>query len=476
MTSTISILELALWGQALLWLAVALIFMMSRQASLYHPLTVYLLFHAMVFVVRPLTVHYLNFDREWSYMGFEPSESQFIRPLMASSLALMVFATATITVGWCRLEFRTATTEPFSIQQKRALLILTILLAPVIAYSLHAMFGGAFTYENRGGTYVIASGSGGGYGLEAQYMAGPLVCAWLAVTRFRWYTLLVLAPYLYVRTYAGGSRWTIVLVLIAIGLVFSWQKRLTRPPVWAVVCAIPLFLLFHAIGQNRQFLSDLISGAGVRETVEVGATGVDKLKEKYDSPDFANFDYLAFVTSMVPERTGTYTYGAQYVQLFTEPIPRKLWPGKPVGSPIRLFNLNNYGDFFGLTPSLVGDGWMSGGWIGITVTMTLVGTILGILHRWFWKHSDNNMVALFYLVALAMLPQWYRDGGISIAKFLFWNLSPLIMWMGLTWLMGSRMVPAYSVWLPRNTRLLLVPAVPPRGSQVRADDFPGRNG
>jgi hypothetical protein len=242
-----------------------------------------------------------------------------------------------------------------------------------------------------------------------------------------------------------------------VGLVYAWQKRLVRPPIWAVLGAIPIYLLFHAIGENRQFLADIISGAGVRQSVEeAGVAGRDKLKAKYDSPDFANFDYLTFVMSVVPERTGMYTYGAQYAQLLTEPIPRQLWPGKPVGSPIRTFSLQNYGYFFGLTPSLVGDGWMSGGWIGIIVTMTAVGGLLGAFHRWFWRHNDNNMVALCYLIGLAMIPQWYRDGGISIAKFVFWNLSPLALWLGLTWLLGRRLVPVASVLLPRGARVRLI--------------------
>ncbi len=455
MNVTPSVLELALYGQVLVWLAVVLVFLITGQATLYHPLTVYLCFHALVFVARPWTVHYLNFDREWLYMQFEPSEHQFIRALLASSLALLVFAAATLGFGWCRPEFRTAVPEPFSLVQKQALLVLTVLLGPLIAYSLHGMFSGAFGVENRGGTYVISSGSG--YALEAQYLAGPLICAWLAVTRFRWYALLLLAPYVFVRTYAGTSRWSIVLVMVAVGLVYAWQNRFKRPPVWAVLCVIPLYLLFHAIGDNRQFMSDLISGQGVRPSVgQAGVAGRDQLQAKYDSPDFANFDYLTFVMAVVPERTGMYTYGGQYAQLFTEPIPRQLWPGKPVGSPIRLFNLNNYGYFFGLTLSLVGDGWMSGGWIGIIVTMTAVGAILGALHRWFWKHIQNNLAALCYLVGLAMIPQWYRDGGISIAKFAFWNLSPLLLWIALAWVLNGCRVRSGSILLPQQARVRLV--------------------
>jgi hypothetical protein len=209
--------------------------------------------------------------------------------------------------------------------------------------------------------------------------------------------------------------------------------------------------LFKTIGDNRQFFQQLVRGEEYRRPTETGIR--KKWKAQYDTPDFANFDFLTFVVAMVPERTGTYTYGAQYLQLFTEPIPRKLWKEKPVGAPVRLYNLNNYGNFLGLTISLPGDGWSSGGWIGIIVTMTIVGAVLGLAHRWFWKNNHSGVVCLFYLVGLAMLPQWFRDGGISIAKFLFWNLAPLCVWIAITWFLSTKMVPVYSFLLPRGVRL-----------------------
>ena len=309
--------------------------------------------------------------------------------------------------------------------------------------------------ENRGGTMVMTGASG--YTLEAQYMAGPLICAWLAVKRFRGPALLLLIPYLLYRGYAGMSRWTLVLVLLALALVYAWQKRLKWPPLWAILCAVPLYLAFHAIGKNRGLVRQWWEGTPAEAAqVEPGLPALEQAKARYNSPDFANFDFLTYVVTMVPERTGTFTYGTQYLQLFTEPIPRKLWPGKPAGAPIGFFNLNAYGNFLGLTVSLVGDGWMSGGWVGLTVTMIIVGAILGCLHRWFWKHSADNMRALFYLVGLAMIIQWYRDGGISIAKFVFWNLSPLLMWLALAWLLGRRRVPGYSTLLPAGASLRIV--------------------
>jgi hypothetical protein len=454
--------ELALMGQVLFWLLVAGVFLASGQASIFHPLAVYLCFHGLVFVLRPILVHCLAFSHNFVYMMFEPSDRQMIFALAVSSVALLVFSSTCLVFGWRKPGFATPEPAPFKETQRKALIWLTLILVPPIAYSIHSNLSGGLQGEHIGGTFVLTGATG--YTLEAQYMAGPLICAWLAVARFRGPVLLLLLPYIFYRTYSGGSRWTLLLLFLALTLVYAWEKRIKWPPLWAVICVVPLLYLFQAIGENRGALADYLSGGEfVHDRTVEGMTATEKLRVKYDGPDFANFDFLTYVTAMVPRRTGTYTYGSQYLQLFTEPIPRKLWPGKPAGAPVRSFNLNNYGNFLGMTPTLAGDGWMSGGWIGLVVTMGIVGGLLGLAHRWFWQRVESNMASVVYLVGLAMLPQWYRDGGISIAKFVFWNLSPLALWLGLAWLLGRRLVPVASVLLPRGARVRLINA----GSSVR---------
>jgi len=450
-------LDLALFAQVFVWLGVILVFFFTRQASVYHPLTVYLGFHGIVFVIRPLLVHYLGFDHEFLYMGLQPDEKLLARCLAVSSLGLIIIAGTVLWSGWSAIEFRTSSPQRFTQAQRRALCVVIIALAPLIAYSIHASHTN-FATEDRGGTMVMVGA--GGYTVEAQYMAGPLVCAVLAITRFRWYSLLLLIPYIGYRAYSGMSRWTIVLLFVALGLMFAWQRRSRWVPWWTLLCILPIFFMFKALGENRTMVKRFVSGEDYRveEHIEPGSSALDKLKTRYDGPDFANFDFLAFVIAAVPDLTGTYTYGTQYLQLFTEPIPRKLWPDKPAGAPVSFFNLNNYGDFIGRTVTLVGDGWMSGGWLGVVITMGVAGASLGRIHRWFWKNSSNNMVALFYLVGLAMLPQWFRDGGISIAKFFFWNLCPLVLWLAVTWLLGPRCVPGFSILLPRGARFRFIRA------------------
>jgi hypothetical protein len=437
-------IELALFFQTLLWAIVIGVFLASGQASLFHPLTIYLGFHGLVFVLRPWLVYSLHFDTIWRYMHMYPEEHDLKMTLAVTSLALISFSTSSMLVGRTVLDFKSKELKPFTLAEKQALLITTLLLGPLVAYSIHSYTHGGMQGEHVGGTYILTGASG--YTLEAQFMAGPLICAWMTVMRFSPKAMLFLLPYIGYRAYAGIDRWTIVLLVMALSTIYAWQKRTRWMPVWSVIVAVPLYLLFHAMGENRGFVTAMLNGEPVEKT-DAPLGREEAVKLKYDTQEFANFDFLCYVIKMVPERTGTYTYGVQYLQIFTEPIPRKLWPGKPAGAPVAFFNLNNYGNFLGLTPSLAGDGWMSGGWLGVMITLILVGGVLGLAHRWFWRNVQSNMSALVYSFTISMLPQWYRDGGISIAKFLFWNLSPLIIWFFLTWVIKGARVCGPSVWL-----------------------------
>ena len=447
-------IDIALAVQVMIWLIVIGAFAASGQASIFHPLGVYLLFHGIVFVVRPLLIYYLHFDSIFIYMQIIPTAGDYLKTLAVSSVALVVFGAVGLLAGHSRRVGSMTPPPDFTRNEKRALLVTTLLLAPLIAYSITASVGGAVTGELTGGTYVLTGASG--YTADAQMMAGPLICLWLAATRFNPMGLLPLILFVGYRVYCGWARWTIVLFFLGLALVYAWQKGRRSLPLWAVLLAIPLFMLFQTLGHNRDYLQMLLRGESVRRAVDP-VTPEEQFKEKYDTQEFANFDYLCYVLKIVPERTGSFNYGCQYLQLFTEPIPRKLWPGKPVGAPVGFFSLNSFGNFIGLTVSLPGDGWMSGGWLGVIITMGLAGLMLGKAHQWFWNHAGNNVAALFYLVGLAMTPQWFRDGGISMAKFLMWNWLPLIFWLMINWLLGPKLVPGYSVVLPRGTQIRLMP-------------------
>jgi hypothetical protein len=50
------------------------------------------------------------------------------------------------------------------------------------------------------------------------------------------------------------------------------------------------------------------------------------------------------------------------------------------------------------------------------------------MHRWFWRGKATNFKILTYCIFVPLTVQWYRDGGISIAKFLLFTIGTVILW------------------------------------------------
>jgi hypothetical protein len=447
-------IEVALIAQVSLWLIVIGIFFWSGQASVFHPALIYLGFHGLVFVVRPILVYAFNFDSSWIYMQFKPSDEIFIKTLAVSSLAMVCIVGASLIFGRTRLSFASEAPPVFTPTQRRALWVTTVLLLPLIAYSIYATRNGV-QGTHVGGTYVLTNSTG--YLNEAQDFLMTLLVIWMVATRFHWLNLLPALLYVGYRTWFGWGRWTILLFFLLTVVSYCWYQRRKWIPFWSVLVAIPVLLLFNLLGHNRDMLKSILTGEDSKVIqFSGGMTSDDKFRMQFDTQDFANFDFLTYVIWTVPAKTEDYSYGAQYVSLFTEPVPRIIWKGKPVGSPVRMIDLGRYGNFLGLTVSLAGDGWMSGGWVGVILTLSIAGTLLGLAHRAFWKNTTPAIGCIIYLVALAMVPQWFRDGSISIAKFLLFSESPVLLWIGITWIMGQRLLPGYTVILPAGATVRVV--------------------
>jgi len=382
----------------------------------------------------------------------------FIRTLAISSLGLVVLCTTCLFIGRAHPGFPAGPAPSFSREQSGALTLITIILLPLIAYSTYKAGGDTGGMLQANGIYTLTKTTG--YVTDAQFMMAPLLCLWLVKTRFHWLNLIPILIYVGYRTWCGWARWTILLFFITLVLQFCWYRRLRWLPVWLLSSAVPVLILFNILGHNRDVLKTYLSEGTIvidQTSKTPGMSVAEKRKEQLDTQDFANFDYLVAVVSIVPEQTGTYTYGVQYLQLFTEPIPRILWPGKPVGAPVAFFNPNQYANFIGLTVSMVGDGWMSGGWTGVVVTMVVFGTLLGLAHRSFWAKSNLLLPSMFYITFLGVAPNWFRDGGvISLFKFLLFIWLPLLLLTVVTWLLNGRVVRGGSILLRRGERLRVV--------------------
>lgn len=428
-------IEVALYAQLAVFLGIAGLFFFNRNASLFHPLSFYLLFHGIVFVLRPFMVHYLNFEGRWVYMAYRPSDGEFAFTLLVTSIALIAFTLTSWTASRVDAQFQHQAIPEFTPVQKRALFLTLLLLGPIAAYSAFFASGSVGVYERGDIQMTVDLATGNtiyvnttGYLVEAQTMFSSLVVMFMWRYRFALWTWGPVFLFIAYRAFLGGGRWPMITVVLTVILVQLYRKRQRWMRLRYVAFIIPLFIFFQNIGFDRNYFRDIVSGEGrVVAEYRDNRTWI----EQQDNPDFANFEFLAYILWAVPDRSRTYTYFTQYLQLFTDPIPRILWHDKPVGSPIKLINLNDFGNFVGLTPSLIGDGWMSFGWLGMLFTIGGIGLFMGRMHRKFWSLNEIHHVVMYCaFVPLSVL--WFRDGGITIFKYTFFVLLPILVWLLIT--------------------------------------------
>jgi hypothetical protein len=407
------------------------LFLKREEASIFHPLALYIAFHSIVFVIRPLLVYFFDFTLEWYFIGFYPTDEQFTKTLLISNLGFVVFAVAATHSKIIDIREFGPESYTFTRCDKLSLAISWVILAPVVIYSIIFTFEGV-TFGTEGNVQMELAGgisiftNTTGYIVFARDMLIGLNLLTIFIFRYRWWSFSPFIVFLLYRFFMGWERWTIVVSTLSIIFLFLWERGLRWPTRRICLALIMLLFIFIVIGQNRDFIRNIPTEGFSQKSFFDDRD----LSEKLDTPDFANFDFLCFILNVVPERSNTYTYGTQYLQLFTEPIPRILWKNKPVGSPINLINLNDYGNFSPRTASLVGDGWMSGGLIGVILTMGISGIILSGIYKWFVMGNGLlRKMPLLYFIFLAMTVQFFRDGGINIFKFLLFSFFPILLWI-----------------------------------------------
>ena len=404
---------------------VALFMIWRGQMTLFHPSAVYLAFHVIVFCIRPTMVHFFDFDFVFRYMELLPKSQDLHLALYLSSAGLIALVLAFTLGSRGAVPLVFGPKRELNEFDRRAFYMMAAVFGPAGVYSAIAARPKG---EMINGVFVMTGTSG--YVNDLQNVLIPVCIAFVLVFRWRWWSFLPFAGYIFYRMGQGWGRWTFILSCFLLVLVWLWDHRRRFPPWWSLLAAPLMMMLFLKLSHDRMFFRTWLSGEK-SYNVQRAETARD-WRVKWDTLDFANYDFLAYIVTHVPRHTKSYTYGAQYLQLFTEPIPRKLWKGKPIGAPVKFYDLNDYGNFVGLTPSIVGDGWQSGGWTGMIVTLSFAGGMLGYGYKWFTRNQDVVHKACAFLIVNAMIIQLFRDGGISIFKFLFFSLVPLFVWQFLS--------------------------------------------
>lgn len=411
----------------LLWIAMLALFLRLPAASAFHPFAFYLAFHFLVFVIRPPLVYYRGYDLIYTAYEFQPSMAEKTTALLATMLGLTAFGLTNLYIARTPITFsRTRIDEIMRNRLVAPFMLMMLLLAPVAIYSMltswMADISGAGQMITDAATGVAINTESNGYFYESRLMLGPIAVMFAWITRFRWYSFIPLIAFI-VLGGGTGTRGPFILAAVALGLMWLYENRLKWPRPKMLLAGLMLLGIFNLVGQDR---GHAIRGLFVAEQVDVWQSDME---ERFlEGMDAGNLEYIEYLTYAIPERTGTYTYFLGNLQAFTEPVPRVLWPGKPIGEPIKFFSLFDYGFPVGMTRSLPGEGWYSLGFAGVFIWCALFGAVWGAFYEYFAKGRPTNLRLLTYMVLLPLSILFFRDGVlVTMLRFLLFLVFPLIV-------------------------------------------------
>ncbi|MEQ1640752.1 MAG: O-antigen polymerase [Novosphingobium sp.] len=405
--------DVLLIANLLLWLGLVAHFVTRPYASVFHPALYYLFFHGFIFVFRPFLVYYRDYDLVYRAYEFIPSMDDKVTVLVAAMLGLFCFYVPAVMIGRAPPRFpQDRANEAERRELIQPFLFATALLAPLGLISALANWSESATVS---GTMVLDAGTGrninttgNGYFADMQLFLAPLavMCAWLY--RFKWWSFIPAAAFITLRGGTGG-RWPFMMACATLALLFLYEKRKLWPD-WSAALPIGAALtLFQIVGADR--------GKGIRELFIEDRSVGDYYSQQnaadlrfLEGMDFANLEYFEYLVYAVPQRTGTYGFFLDNLHLFTQPIPRAIWESKPIGPPIQLFSLFDYGYPIGMTYSLPGNGWVQLGYLGVAIWCALFGWLYGLAYTRFQRSLHSNPLVLIYLLFLPLSLQFIRDG------------------------------------------------------------------
>ncbi len=118
------------------------------------------------------------------------------------------------------------------------------------------------------------------------------------------------------------------------------------------------------------------------------------------APHFLGVGKTSVIIATIPEKE-SFHFGKSYLSILFAPIPRPMWPEKPVIRVGRFVGQNLYekGNFTGVPPGIVGESYLNFGWAGIFIIPFLLGALIKKIYNKIIKTNHIDMIQLgFYSI------------------------------------------------------------------------------
>lgn len=416
-------INLAAWG-----LVVLLFFIVYRMPA-YHPMSIYLAYHFVGFVMRPISVYSENWSFIWSRIGFHPMPSDIVNITLVSNIALFGCVVGAMLAMRERNAIEPIPPTQFIVTKPAGFLASAVALVVLGIYSTYRAYGSAgldsvsafdVSVDAAGGQQLVGIS---GYTL-ALAEALPILCIILLFSRVpRTVAYGVTGLFVLLRVYVGAQRLSFVIVMAA-GLFGALIARRRRFPTVSVIFAILCgAVLFDFVGHDRYVLRRVVAGeVGISELANTYVA--DRRSADSKAMDVVEYESAAAAVTVVRTRSG-FSYGTQYLRMFIWPIPRQLWKNKPIYTST--VNLNLYGyNFLNLTYSLYADLYMALGFPAVFVGMMLLGWGMMAVYD-MGRTTTRPFRYAFFWIFLIYLQTILRDGGTTFVYF--WGFSSIFAYV-----------------------------------------------
>lgn len=399
------------------WAAIGFVVVRAWQAPVYHPFVVYLLYHFVGFIVRPILIYFDGKSFIWLRVGITPTSEDILRITAIANVALIAAFLGFAFAKRAKHIIPAFSPVRFVVLRPLAFYAAVFVLGVAGLYGTYRAYGDA-GLQSVNGFQVTRDAEGGqrlvgisGYTLAlAEFL--PIICIVLYLCKgsIRTLSVFFIAVFVALRMYIGAQRLSFVVVLISIFFVTLIEARRRYPGALIILGVLLGGLLFDIVGHDRYVVRRVVLGDADLSSIWTSYVADRGSKS---SMDVVEFDSATVAAMVVDERAG-YSYGTQYLRLLYWPIPRQLWPDKPVFTSI--VNLNEYGNFSSMTTTLYVDVYMVYGFVSLIPMMFLLGVVQSRLYDAAVKTTSPFLFSFFWIF-LIYFKTILRDGGVTVVYF-----------------------------------------------------------
>jgi hypothetical protein len=379
----------------------------------------FLLAFVVTYALRPLGTQVVTRDRFlYTWLGIVSIEDYWLPMTASVGLSLLFLA-----VGYRWAGGRTRGKIPETILSERTVTP----VAGVIIGSLLVLWGYASIFISRsvGGGFIrpeglqfgIASGTTA-WLLESDLFVASGALVLYATTGRLIPSLGTAAPWMAIRALSGWGRVNILAFLLAlvclrllyVGRSGAATRVVHRVQLLALGVALAgtLLIFFPAARTSRDFFARGDLSSRIRDAFQT---------------NFAPETWLSTTSDIQGYETTLYhlqkdrkpAFGTYYIYYyFLQPIPRLIWPDKPLPTTLAQQWLGISPDLklieLGLAPGAVGMAFQQWGWLGIPAEFLFTGWFFRRAESWAFQRRRVAYARIAYAGLFSLLPQMTRDG------------------------------------------------------------------